>query len=335
MQKTMNPRNISAMNASRKNLPTYQHTHESWRRAHDLLAESLRMRPDQTPREEWLRVGRFEVHLDRHGRDDAPATLVLVHGGGGNGRLLAPYGCLAAEHGFAAVAPDLPGYGLTRQRRKRSIVYEDWRTVLTAVVEDTARRNGRPVVLFGLSMGGMLAYDVAARTRIPAALVTTCLLDPRLPEVRRQMVRAPWLATLTEWSLRVPWLTDHGVVKMNLVGNMKAIANDPRISRALSRDRRAGGTWMPGRWIRTFLTSDPVVEPEAFDVCPVLLAHPAEDRWTDVAVSRPFFDRLVSTPTELVMLERSGHFPIEAPGRDVLADLLVDRLRTAAATTAA
>jgi alpha-beta hydrolase superfamily lysophospholipase len=290
----------------------------------------MQLPPDRIPCEERLRIGRFDVHVDRHGPVDAPATLVLVHGGGGNGRLLSPYGRIAADHGFAAVAPDLPGYGLTQQRRKRSIVYEDWRAVLSAVVEDVARRSKAPVVIFGLSMGGMLAYDAAARTGVPSALIASCLLDPSLPEVRRQLVRAPWLATVTEWALRAPRLTDQGVVKMNLVSNMAAIANDPRIARALSQDPQAGGAWMPGRWIRTFLTAEPETRPEAFDVCPVVLAHPADDRWTDVSVSRPFFDRLTATPTELVMLPGAGHFPIEAPGRDVLANLLVEQLRTAA-----
>lgn len=315
--------------------PSYETTHPRWRELQPLLPEALRLRPERTPREEWRRVGRFDVHVDRHGPDHAPATLVLVHGGGGNGRLLAPYGQLAADHGFAAVAPDLPGYGLTRQARKRSIVYEDWRAVVSAVVEQEARRSGAPVIVFGLSMGGMLAYDAAARTRIPDAVLTTCLLDPRLPEVRRQMVRWPWLATLTEWTMRVPWLSDHSIVKMNLVSNMAAIANDPRISRHLSRDPQAGGTWMPGRWIRTFLTAEPEVEPEQFDVCPVVLAHPDDDRWTHVSISTPFLERLTSTSTELVMLGGAGHFPIEEPGRTQLDEVVVGLLRRAAAGAAA
>lgn len=316
------------------NLPSYATTHQRWNQLQMLLPEPLRLRPDRIPREEWLQVGRFNVHIDRHGPDDAPATLVLVHGGGGNGRLLAPYGQMVADHGFAAVAPDLPGYGLTAQDRKRSIVYEDWRAVLSAVVEDTARRSGRPVVMFGLSMGGMLAYDAAARTRIPSAVVATCLLDPGNGEVRRQMVRWPVLAPLTAALLRVPWLLDRSVVPMALAANMGAIANDRRIARHLSRDRHAGGTWMPGRWIRTFLTAEPEVAPGDFDLCPVVLAHPADDRWTDVAISRPFFDRLTATPAELVMLANAGHFPIEEPGAATLAALLVDQLRTASALPA-
>ena len=58
---------------------------------------------------------------------------------------------------------------------------------------------------------------------------------------------------------------------------------------------------------------EPPIAPEAFDVCPLLLAHPAADKWTPLAVSKPFFDRL-DGEKELVMLEGCGHLPYEAPG---------------------
>jgi Tripartite tricarboxylate transporter family receptor len=58
---------------------------------------------------QWLRVGQFSIHLDCWRRPQARASLVLVHGGGGNGRLLAPYGVMAAGAGYEVVAPDLPG----------------------------------------------------------------------------------------------------------------------------------------------------------------------------------------------------------------------------------
>ncbi|MNN11305.1 hypothetical protein D3C81_1242590 [compost metagenome] len=55
------------------------------------------------------------------------------------------------------------------------------------------------------------------------------------------------------------------------------------------------------------------IEPEDFTKCPFLLVHPEEDHWTDVQLSRLFFDRLVCKK-ELWMLEGAGHFPIEPVG---------------------
>jgi pimeloyl-ACP methyl ester carboxylesterase len=105
----------------------YARDDAGWRRLQPLLPALLRLQARYAPRGRWLPVGRFTVRLDRHGDDQAPACVVLVHGAGGNGRLLACYGQMAAAAGFAAVAPDLPGYGVTRTPGKRRLVYEDWR----------------------------------------------------------------------------------------------------------------------------------------------------------------------------------------------------------------
>ncbi|NMO20119.1 alpha/beta hydrolase [Pyxidicoccus fallax] len=318
--------------------PTYA-THEAgWRRVQALLPASLRLGGAGAPMpgEEWLDVGAFRVHLDCWRRPEAPVTLVVVHGGGGNGRLLAPFGAVAAALGYEVVAPDLPGYGLTRVSDKRSLVYDDWRDTLAAVLEAEAGRSRRPLVVFGASMGGMLAYDVTARTRIPAGLMATCFLAPREPEVRRRMVRWPWMSGLAGPMLTaLPFLTDPLPVPMRLAGNMLAIANTPELAQAIAVDPLAGGTWMPGRFLRTFLESEPLVPPESFDVCPVLLTHPADDRWTEVSLSRPFFERL-RVPKRLVLLENAGHFPVEEPGvsqlRQALSDFLAERGAVGAAT---
>src|SRR5947209_10774178 len=141
-----------------------------WRRIDALLPPGIRLDPASAPTEEWLTVGRFSVHLDCMRRPEAAATLVLVHGAGGNGRLLAPYAAFASAAGYETIAPDLPGYGLTQGPDKGAIRYQDWRDVLAAVLEAQARRTTAPIVIFGLSMGGLLAYDATARTCIPAGL---------------------------------------------------------------------------------------------------------------------------------------------------------------------
>ncbi len=70
----------------------------------------------------------------------------------------------------------------------------------------------------------------------------------------------------------------------------------------------------------------PAIEPEDFDLCPVLLAHPAADPWTTVEASRPFFDR-IKGPKELVMLENCGHLPVEEPSFSRLEEVVVAFLK--------
>jgi alpha-beta hydrolase superfamily lysophospholipase len=230
---------------------------------------------------------------------------------------------MARLPGLRAVAPDLPGYGLTRVPDRRALVYEDWRHVLAALLEAQARRTRRPIVVFGLSMGGMLAYDAAARTGIPNGLVATCLLDPRDPAVQRSMARWPAMVPLMKPMLcAAPGLTDRLPVPMRVVGNMQAIANDPLLSGVIALDPRAGGAWMPAGFLRTFVGSGPALEPDAFHTCPVLLVHPADDRWTDVSVTEPFFERL-RVPKRVVMLDNAGHLPVEEPGATQLRGALL------------
>lgn len=108
----------------------------------------------------------------------------------------------------------------------------------------------------------------------------------------------------------LPWLT-----------NMRAIANDPALTDLVVRDRRGGGNRMPLGFFRSFFESAPAVEPEEATHPPVVLAHPADDRWTPAEVSLRFFDR-IAAPKEYVPLEGAGHFPVESPGAQRFAGLL-------------
>ena len=57
----------------------------------------------------------------------------------------------------------------------------------------------------------------------------------------------------------------------------------------------------------------PAVESEDFTTCPVLLVHPAEDRWTPLRYSKRFLDR-VAAPTTAMSLDNACHLPVEEPG---------------------
>jgi alpha-beta hydrolase superfamily lysophospholipase len=290
----------------------------NWRRVCNALPERLRIPEPWPVQEDWLTVGRFNVHLDRWSVESPRASVVIVHGVGGNGRMLALYGHMGRSLGYDAVAPDLPGYGLTDVPSKLALTYEDWRAALAAVIQAETVR-GLPVIVFGLSMGGMLGYDATARTQLPKGLFVTCLTGLRDPEVQRGVARWPWLGSIIKPLLTtVPALTDPLPIYMKAVGNMSAVANSGPLVRAITADPLAGGNWMPARFLRTLLMAEPELPPEAFNVCPVTLAHPADDRWTDVSISRPFFDRLGRVPTELVMLEKGGHFPVEHPAHEQL-----------------
>lgn len=297
---------------------TYYADHFAWRRVQPLLPESMRTLGHEPVESRWAWRD-AAVHLDRYEVDDSPLSVVVLHGAGGHGRLLASAGRMLADAGCSAVMPDLPGYGLTdapaAMRR-----YDVWVALVGDLVRAERERTGRPVALFGMSVGGMLAWDVAAS--LPpgsvAAVVATNLLDPSDPAVRAGVARFPALGARIPALLgATPRRLDDLRLPLAVVANAKEIANDPQVSRALLADRRGTGNRIAIGFLRSWFGYRPAIEPEQWEHGPVLLAHPGDDRWTPTALSLPFFRRIAG-PTSFVELANCGHLPMESPGLDQL-----------------
>ena len=84
-------------------------------RYRDLLDAEFGIRIANEPEEVRLSLLGHDLHVDVWNPAGPPkGVLVLGHGAGGHGRILAPLADFAAGQGWRAVAPDLPGYGLTQ-----------------------------------------------------------------------------------------------------------------------------------------------------------------------------------------------------------------------------
>lgn len=154
-------------------------------------------------------------------------------------------------------------------------------------------------------------------------MVATCLLDPRNAALRQVIAWHPRLGDLVVPLIRVLAGPCAGFsVPLRWLTNMRAISNRPELAQVVLRDRRGGGNSVPLGFLRSYLESAPAVEPEDARI-PVVLAHPAKDRWTPVHVSQPFFERLAG-PKRLVMLDNAGHFPVEEPGVHQFVEAVVD-----------
>lgn len=294
-----------------------------WRRYQDFFPAGMRCTEASTPLEAWWSWRGLDVHLDRMPVADAPLKVIVLHGAGAYGRVMAPAAVLAQRYGYETVAPDLPGYGLTAVPWRR-MDYGLWVDCVTDLIAAEIARDGKPVALFGVSLGGLLAYQAAARSRRVVGLVATTLGDPRERAVRRGFARHPLLGTA---GLRVleglSPLTDGLPLPMALVSRMDGISNNAELAALVKSDRMGGGNWVPARFLRTLMTSAPDIEPEDFDLCPVLLAHPGDDRMTEIAHSRRFFERLPGPAKRMVVLDGASHMPTEHPGVDQLETAIV------------
>jgi alpha-beta hydrolase superfamily lysophospholipase len=272
----------------------------------------------------WPWRGRT-VHIARAVVRDAAVRVMVIHGGGGYSGALWPLAGVAAGHGVDVLAPDLPLYGDTVVPDPSRVRYDDWVELLCDLVRAERAADSRPLILFGASMGGMLAYEVAARTGEVAAVVATCLLDMSDPDARAAATRFGWMGRPAPALLRAiaPVL---GRVRLPIrwLSDMAGMSSDPRLSRLCASDPRGGGAAVPLRFLSSWMDFAHTA-PETFDGPPVTLVAPAADTWTPPRLSIRFLQR-ISGPTRLVMLENCGHFPVEEPGLSRLRDAMRDVL---------
>lgn len=73
-----------------------------------------------------------------------------------------------------------------------------------------------------------------------------------------------------------------------------------------------------------------VLEPEEFDICPILLTHPERDTWTPLRLSELFLGRVKKVGVKTVVFENAGHYPLEDPGLQQMADAIVESLHKVA-----
>ena len=140
-------------------------------------------------RSRWADIDGPVHYLDFCGPARAPA-IVAVHGLGGsalNWAAIAPH--LTAH--YRLIAPDLGGFGLTRAGR-RDVSVSGNQALLHRFLAAVPAVGGKPMILMGNSMGGMISLLEA--NAAPPGVAALILVDPVLPFVLARP--DPLIATL-------------------------------------------------------------------------------------------------------------------------------------------
>jgi alpha-beta hydrolase superfamily lysophospholipase len=285
-----------------------------WKKYNDFLPPDLQYKDAKLPLETYWVWKDYKIHLDQMKIDSSPVKVIILHGAGGNGRVIGLFGNFLNSIGFEYVAPDLIGYGLTQNSKNRNIKYEEWVNCVSDLVDSEYQKDGKPIVLFGLSVGGMLAYQVASKNTNVKGIIVTTLADPRQKTVRDDLSKNLFLSRFgLPFSKLTSPISDHIKLPIKWLCKMDRITNDKEFSKVFSNDPYAGGSKVKLRFIRTFMNFKPEKEPEEFDNCDLLFLQPEKDTWTTLETSRPFYEK-IKAKKKLVILENCGHAPYQENG---------------------
>lgn len=309
---------------------------QAWKDIQMFLPRDKHLTVETTPVEEDWEWQGHRIHLDRLRNPAAPARVILFHGVGTNGRQLSLIaGAPLFRLGYDVVAVDMPGYGLTEPAPGTKVTYDDWVALAVDLILAESEGDGRPVFLYGLSAGGMLAYHAAACFSdqggphpLPAGgiagIMGMTFLDQREEIVRDKTSRDLFMSRVGAplAHLAAPTLFSGIKIPMSLAAKMRRLVNNREALRVFLGDRTSAGNWMSLGFLSSYLRYWPAVEPEAFDLCPILLTQPAADTWTPLSLSELFLDRFQHVTVKTVMLDNAGHYPMEEPGLTQLEEAM-------------
>lgn len=316
-------------------LPSYNNQN-AWKKIQKFLPAEMQFDEKFHPAESWWEWKGNNIHLDQFDNAASPYRVILLHGVGTNGRQMSMIvGGPLAKSGIETIALDLPGYGLSQVNPKMVITYADWVDVVDDFIEAEHKKDKRPIVLYGLSAGGMLTYHVAAKNRHVAGIIGMTFLDQRDQKVRDETAHDWFASHIGGPAAHLVGNTVLGRITMPMkwVSKMSALVNNEEALAIFLNDKSSAGNWVSTRFLDSYLNYAPALEPEDFSVCPILLTQPGQDRWTPLALSKPFLSRILHVPVKIVMLDNAGHYPLEQPGLQQLKNAIMTFLSSLPART--
>lgn len=296
-----------------------------WQRIQECLPVEYQLTPETAPSEEWWNHRGHRIHLDTYRDPGAPLKVILLHGVGTNGRQMTTIlGRPLASRGFETIAIDMPTYGITEVAAGATVTYDEWVQIASDLVDVERAKDDRPIVLYGLSAGGMETFHVASINHQVAGIVGMTFLDQQSLRVRTSTAFDPLTGAIGAPLMRLLAATPlrRLRVPMRWVSKMRTLVNNRAAKRIAYADRTSAGNSVSIAFLSSYLNYSPTVRPEDFDSCPVLLTQPAADRWTPLDLSEPFLTRIAKVPVTTVMLQNAGHYPLEQPGLDQMVEAI-------------
>jgi alpha-beta hydrolase superfamily lysophospholipase len=225
---------------------------KAWREIQSFLPSEYLLQPDQEPKEDWWTWRGHKIHLDRFPNPNAKARVILLHGVGTNGRQMSTIlGAPLFRSGFETIAPDMPGYGVTNVAQGVTVTYDDWVWAASDLIGAELERDPRPIVLYGLSAGGMLAYHAGALNRKVKGVVGMTFLDQHVQRVADETALNKVMSRIGAPLIRISVNLGLGAMRMpmRVASKMHALVNDKAALAACLRDPTSAGNWVSFRFL--------------------------------------------------------------------------------------
>lgn len=300
---------------------------KEWKEIQQYLPKKLHFTKDYQPVEKWWDWKGHKVHLDCFPNPNAKAKVILLHGVGTNGRQMSMIldGPLSKD-GFETIAIDMPNYGVTEVRKGALVKYDDWVNLASDYIDYELQRDDRPIILYGLSAGGMETYHVAAKNKKVSGIIGMTFLEQRYQQVRDETAKNIFMSRVGIPMAGVACRVGLGgfKMKMSTASKMSALCNDERVMKVFNRDKTSAANKASMKFLDSYGNYKPAIEPENFDVCPILLTQPDLDRWTPLHLSTPFLNRIKKVDVKIVKLENGGHYPVEETALEQMHDAILE-----------
>lgn len=245
---------------------------------------------------------------------DALAVVVVVHGFLEHSGRYADLAERLTSHGLAVYALDLRGHGKSDGPRAMVYSFDEYlRDVETLLQRAGEQQPGKPVFLFGHSMGGLIALWVAIRRQGELSGLITSGAAVRLG------ARAfPWLRRL---AIVAGWLLPR--VRLVRMGS-GMLSRDPAVADDFRRDPLVFHGRFPLRTGAEIIRAGRALEPRLDELrLPLLILHGTGDVVTDPLGSREAHARARSSDKTLCLYEGLYHDVTHEPQREkVVADLV-------------
>jgi alpha-beta hydrolase superfamily lysophospholipase len=228
----------------------------------------------------------------------AKASVVFVHGIGEHiGRYDVAFNAFAMQ-GYSCLGFDQRGFGCSEGERGHVGLFSEYVEDLAKFIDViVAKETGKPVFLFGHSMGSIvvLSYALRQASNIQGLILFSCplILANRLVNASEHVTDV--LSAIAP-RLKIPNLIDPLELSDDPVV-IKAFKEDPKIVRKVSLN-----------WVREFkLARENILRNAQRIVIPTLICHGSEDRIAAVGGSRLLYEKLGGDDKSLIIYDGLKH----------------------------